>query len=195
MEYKLYKSKKQNYPGLYGKFNRIDSTNFEDEQRKHKKPDYSSDADFEDLDNLIRTIKEKTQEYAEPVNHDPEPLLQKVKKPVTEEKNYDSELDKLKKSGSILNSVYPSSRSCEHPDETDSEDAIFSKMITDSDFLDDLESDMIGTTSDPVYTYDFPEIEQEVKQLLFMLEGLSPSERNNLLEKDYISNLLKKLNR
>ncbi len=195
----MYKSKKQNYPGLYGKFKRIDSSNFDDEQQKHKRPEYSNDANLENLDDLIRTIKEKTQEYAEPIitNTITEPVVKSDKKSkvksVHKSKNYDSELDQLKKSSSILNTVY--SIKNKGDEEENGEDELFSKLITDSDFIDDLEEDMLDVSSTTHFSYDFPEIEIKVNELLDMLDSLSSSERGELVKKEYISYLLKKLNR
>ena len=186
----MYKSKKQNYPGLYGTFKRIDSSNIEDEQLKHKKPDYTEDENFENLDNLINSLKEKSKNLSEPEPTEP-PRHRTRPAPEPVQDVDDEDLDELMKTSSIFDSFPSKSRDAgHHQRQRDEKPDRLSDMFTDADFLDELEEDLVRQYSGSHTTTALTSVQETIRKLLSQLDNLSENGKSDLADQPSFKRLL-----
>ncbi len=185
----MYKSKKQNYPGLYGTFKRIDSSNIEDEQFKHKTPDYTEDENFENLDNLINSLKEKSKNLSEP--EAPEPPRHRTRPaPEPLEEVDDEDLDELMKTSSIFDSFPSKSREeGHHQRQRDEKPDRLSDMFTDADFLDELEEDLVRQYSGS-HKNNLAAVQETIRKLLSQFDNLSENGKAELADQPSFKRLL-----
>lgn len=203
----LYKSKKQNYPGLYGKFQKIDTSNLHKLQQKQQtetkdklKHDFSTDEDLESLETLIKNLKKSAKEQVNAFVADTQGRSE-VEMPTISDHEIDDRLLKLKQEKSLLDD-FDHKKSATEPFELDvlsqidtgedtPEEELFSSLVTDSSFIDDLEHDILEECS--VEDDDISLLEQTIRSLTERINQLSDNKRLILLQGSVFQEFLKVL--
>ncbi len=187
----MFKRKKHNYPGLYGKFQKInlsykESAEPQDKAEQKNTPsiknlDFSHDEDLASLDQLIKRIKHKG----------------KGETAVTrDEHSEDDQLDDLKKHPSELGS-----NAAARPENTaaqvseyeisDSDDSRYAAVFTNSSFIEGLEKDLFQKNPAAASSSGVKQIETTLLEILERIAKLPPAERAAVVYGSVMRNFLK----
>jgi len=177
----LYKSKKMNYPGLYGTFKKIDTSNIKKVVKKKILNDFDNDENLESLDNLIKNIKMKSKLSASDY----------MKKSAIQEPDevddtfvLEEELQELKKNNSFFKSLTEDDVSREATiHDVDTDEAAFSELITNNSYIDDIEKDLLQDVqtkqTDPVKN-----IIADLHMLFHKISHLTDSQKQVIAENE-----------
>ncbi|MCF7933253.1 MAG: hypothetical protein K9L73_00510 [Spirochaetia bacterium] len=185
----MYKSKKQNYPGLYGTFKKIDSSNNDEAAHTHHKHDFSTDDNLESLDSLIKNIKRKSQEYAAEIISD---TKRHDTADIDETFVLEEELQELKKNHSFFNTHGRQVSDGAIFSGQDTDEGTFSNLVTDELFMEELEQDLLNERA-PGQSATVESLIKELKKIQRMVALLNDQQREEVQKSSIFQTLFHEL--